>query len=212
MSETTNPAKPGTVGRRSKAAGSTVAMTELERLVHASEQLVSMCENFAGELHRDHPDVQELGEAASALKNKIYRMMLADSVQNGIGNNIGKSEAGQVVQITPGNALSPKETSAKPNARPQELERIPLFRLCHLLLRSPEFPSSGMGLFEVMGYENLNTENEAYLLRRVNSDPVRDGDKAHCKISRVYQTKGWLRAYTELSPDPVLNATAASKH
>lgn len=96
----------------------------------------------------------------------------------------------------------------KPNsAKPQwTLPRAPLFRFCTLACRMTQYPDDGEGVWEITGYDNLDTPDEIYLLRRVM--PARAGGPTgeFIKVWRHQHDKGSLRIWSANPEDPALNA------
>lgn len=85
------------------------------------------------------------------------------------------------------------------------LPRAPLFRLCVLEFRVSSYPDEGQGVWEIEGYEGLNTPDELYVLRRVM--PAKRGGPTGelIKVWRYQHDKGHLRIWSAQLEDPALN-------
>lgn len=98
--------------------------------------------------------------------------------------------------------LTQHPQASTPNWR---LSRAPLFRLCTLRLRCASFPDEGAGVWQVVGYENLNTKDEAYQLRRVQPGR-KDGPTGEIiHVWRHHHDNGYLRIWLQNPEDPELN-------
>lgn len=92
-----------------------------------------------------------------------------------------------------------------------KLPRAPLFRFCTLNFRNPTYPDEGQGVGEVLGYENLDTSDELYLLRRVMPARMNGPTGEFIKVWRYQHDRGRLRIWAANPEDPELNIAEEKK-
>lgn len=104
-----------------------------------------------------------------------------------------------------------RRNTALPEKPEWKLPRAPVFRFCTLRLRNPDYPDSGRGVWEILGYENLDTSDEVYVLRRV-MPARRNGPTGELiKVWRYQHDRGHIRIWAADLEDPELNLPKTPK-
>lgn len=89
-----------------------------------------------------------------------------------------------------------------------KLPRAPLFRLCVLNFRVLSYPDEGAGVWEVEGYEDLDTPDEKYVLRRVMPARKAGPTGELIRVRRQQHDEGHVRIWAAQLEDPLLNQPA----
>lgn len=88
-----------------------------------------------------------------------------------------------------------------------KVPRPPAFRLCTLHMRCDDWPDKGGGIWQVNGFEGLDTEQEVFLLRQVASSRPGNAAGETIRFWRRGHEDGYLRVWrgTDIE-DPAFNA------
>lgn len=86
-----------------------------------------------------------------------------------------------------------------------KLKRPPLFRLCTLNHSCTSWPDEGQGVWQIMGYEGIDTVREVFTLRRIMPSTLGGSSGETLKIHRMTHETGGLRIWKKELEDPVYN-------
>lgn len=100
-----------------------------------------------------------------------------------------------------------RANTALPEMPEWKLPRAPLFRFCTLNLRNSSYPDEGAGIWEIQGYDNLDTSDELYVLRRVMPAHRNGSTGEFIKVWRYQHDNGRLRIWAANPEDPEFNLT-----
>ena len=81
------------------------------------------------------------------------------------------------------------------------LPRPPIFRLCTLTWTSSAWPDNGAGVWKIMGYEDMGSKEEKFLLQRVMPSVPGGSTGEIINIFRSTHDRGGLRVWTKKLED-----------